>query len=177
MSNSAPAGKPAIVILTYSAPSEILSGKIGDATFHMKAYSGGGRGSTHPKQWEHSIQSYQATTKKHGSRRGGTLPPGHYLCHYIANHPKFHECIWLQRTADALQIHSPFSAQPIVHHRGDDFFIHGRGEHGSDGCIVPADSHKRLRLNKAIKNFPGRVYVHVVGTAYMLPAEVGGMIA
>ncbi len=118
-----------------------------------------------------SLKTHYANTKKIGSQRGGTLPSGHYLCHYIAHHPKFHECIWLQRCLDAASVSSPASLHSIAHNRGDDFFIHGRGEHGSDGCIVPKDPQQRLALNAAIKSFPGKTYVHVVGTAYLLPAE------
>jgi hypothetical protein len=62
----------------------------------------------------------------------------------------------------------------IPHYRGDDFFIHGRGELGSDGCIVPENKALRLILNQAVKEFHGKVYVHVVGTPYLLPAERGG---
>jgi len=161
-------------ILTYNVPIEMLSGKIGDHSFHIKAYSGGGRGSVHVMQWDRSLNSRFANTKQKGSHRGGTIPSGHYLCHYIAHHPKFHECIWLERCTDALAINSPFSAHAIPHHRGNDFFIHGRGEHGSDGCIVPENGKLRLALNQSIKHFSGKVYVHVVGTAYLLPAERGG---
>jgi hypothetical protein len=163
-----------IAVLTYNAPSEMLIGSVGKHHFHMKAYSGGGRGSVHPNKWDHSINSSFANTKEKGSQRGGTLPSGHYLCHYKAHHSKFHECIWLERCSDATAINSPFSTHAIPHFRGNDFFIHGRGELGSDGCIVPENKWLRLSLNQAIKQFPGKVYVHVVGTAYLLPAERGG---
>jgi len=162
--------------LTYDAAREFLSGSIGAHTFHMKAYSGGGRGSTHPQKWDSSLRSYLANTKKIGTQRGGSIPSGHYVCHYILHHPRFHECIWLERCSDAIAISSPFSSQLIPHMRGNDFFIHGRGELGSDGCIVPQNHTVRLQLNKAIEHFHGTVYVHVVGTAYALPAERGGGI-
>jgi hypothetical protein len=171
MSNN---GSTNTAILTYNASSEILSGEIGDRSFHLKAYSGGGRGSVHVMQWDRSLKSRFANTKQKGPQRGGTLPPGHYLCHYQAHHPKFHECIWLERCSDAVGINSPFSAKPILHYRGNDFFIHGRGEHGSDGCIVPENGAQRLALNQAVKHSASKVYVHVVGTAYLLPAERGG---
>jgi hypothetical protein len=170
--------KSVIAELTYDAPSQMLSGSIGALRFHMKAYSGGGRGSVNPKHWDRSLTSYLANTKKMGSQRGGTLPAGHYLCHHLTNHPTFHDCVWLERCADATVISSPFSAHPIPHYRDNDFFIHGRGELGSDGCIVPENMALRLALNRAIKQFAGKVYVRVRGTAYALPAERGaGIVA
>lgn len=170
---------PAVTMLTYDARSEMLTGWVGKHYFSMKAYSGGGRGSVHPNQWDHSLKSRFANTKKgDGSQRGGTLPSGHYLCHYLANHSKFHECIQLYRCSDAASIRSPFSARPIAHNRDNDFFIHGRGEEGSDGCIVPENKAARLLLNKAMKQFSGKVYLRVGGIAYLLPAErVAGSIS
>ena len=160
-------------VLTYDAPTEILSGTIGHQHFYLRAYSGGGRGSVHPEQWDNSLRSHLANTKESASTRGGTLPAGWYRCEYVQHHRKYGECVQLHRTASSAAIFSPFSAHPIAHGRGDDFFIHGRGEHGSDGCIVPELKGQRLRINHAVKTCPGTVYVQVVGTAYMLPAERG----
>lgn len=182
------------VVLEYNAARQLLTGVIGTARpFQMIAYSGGSRGhqakvaAGAPKAYLYSqsktLTSYLATTpeKKNASgqylQRGGTLPPGHYNCVYRAHHPTFHECIQLQRTSDAEAIHSPFSPHPIPHGRGDDFFIHGSGPKGSDGCIVPADRTERLRLNQAIKNYPGKVVLKVTHVSYMLPAELGGQYA
>jgi hypothetical protein len=174
--------------LVYDAARELLTGTIGsEPPFHLIAYSGGSRG--HAKVGRHSADKYlhgQATTlnsrlattrtrtASDGSytQRGGTIPPGHYMCHYVAHHPTFGECIQLRRTADALAIHSPFSRWPIPHGRGDDFFIHGSGAKGSDGCLVPAIREERLRLNKAVKNFPGTVVLFVRNVSYQLPAEL-----
>jgi hypothetical protein len=182
-----------IAQLDYDAARELLSGTIGSEHFHMMAYSGGSRGhkaGVKPKlasQYLHgqagTLSSHLATTPEikdaHGNyvQRGGTLPPGHYRCHYVAHHKTFHECIQLLRSADALAIHSPFSPHPIPHGRGNDFFIHGAGPKGSDGCIVPANEAERRRLNLAVKHFPGRVVLLVKNVSYMLPAELEGQIA
>lgn len=164
-------------VLRYYANREVLSGCVGNQHFHMKAYSGGGRGSLHPEKWEHTLMSRLATTKETSHQRGGTLPPGVYLCEYMAHHPKFHECVRLHKTASSAAISSPFATQPIAHGR-DLFYIHGRGEAGSDGCIVPEEPAKRLALTHAIKNHHGLVTVEVVGSSYMLPAERGsGFVA
>jgi hypothetical protein len=181
------------VELVYDAAQEVLSGIIGKESFHMKAYSGGSRGhqaGVKPKdatKYLHnqagSLATHLATTRlvqdAHGQykQRGGTLPPGHYVCRYIAQHHTFGECIRLLRGTDAQAIHSPFSPHPIPHGRGNDFFIHGSGPKGSDGCIVPASSHERHRLNKAVKNFQGKVALRVKNVSYLLPAELAHQLA
>jgi hypothetical protein len=181
-----------IAQLEYDAARERLTGTIGTAPyFDMMAYSGGSRGhkaGVSPKkarEYLHkqagSLMTHLATTKMqidgggHYIRRGGTLPPGHYTCHYVGKHHVFGECIQLKRTADALAIHSPFSPHPIPHGR-DDFFIHGSGPKGSDGCIVPVDTGERHRLNVAVKNFQGQVMLLVKHVSYMLPAELEGQL-
>jgi hypothetical protein len=188
-----------IAQIEYDAARELLTGVIGQARpFHVIAYSGGSRGhkpvsaakraASHAKDpylysQSSALSSHMATTRevknKDGAyiQRGGTLPPGHYTCHYIARHGTFGECIQLLRTADAVAIHSPFSPRPIPHGRGNDFFIHGSGPKGSDGCIVPANKLERLRLNQAVKAFPGKVILLVKHVSYMLPAELGGQLA
>jgi hypothetical protein len=182
------------VELVFDAAQEMLSGTIGyEPRFLMKAYSGGSRGhqaKVAPKQaaaYLHnqaaSLSSRMATTREvkdahgHYKQRGGTLPPGHYSCNYIAHHPHFGECIRLLKATDAMAIHSPFSPHLIPHGRGNDFYIHGAGPKGSDGCIVPANSHERHRLNKTIKNFQGKVVLRVTNVAYLLPAELENQIA
>jgi hypothetical protein len=188
--------------LVYDAAArELLTGTIGTAPrFHLVAYSGGNRGhvakssskradnssskSRAPYLYKqaHTLLSHLATTqtKEHNgvySQRGGTIPPGHDDCVYVKHHPTFGECIRLLRHKDAEAIHSPFSAYPIPHGRANDFFIHGSGAKGSDGCIVPALRGERLRLNKAVHDFQGTVVLYVTNVSYMLPAEVGYQLA
>lgn len=179
--------------LVYDAACELLSGTVGSERFHMIAYSGGSRGhkaGVKPKlaaEYLHdqsgTLSSRLATTPEvkdaqgNYQQRGGTLPPGHYTCHYVAHHKTFRECIQLLRSADALAIHSQFSPHPIPHGRGNDFFIHGSGPKGSDGCIVPANEAERHRLNLAVKHFQGKVILLVKNVSYLLPAELEGQIA
>jgi len=186
-----PAGSAQLV---YDAAQEILSGTIGNLPpFWMKAYSGGSRGhraGVNPKLaarylYAHAgaLSSHFANTRtiedSHGNyqQRGGTLPAGHYACHYVAHHPHFGECIQLARAADAAAIYSPFSPFPIPHGRKNDFFIHGSGPKGSDGCIVPAIDAERRRLNLAVKQFHGGVVLLVKNVSYQLPAELEGQFA
>jgi hypothetical protein len=183
---------PTTAHLVYDAARQLLTGIIGaEPAFHLIAYSGGSRGHSSvstKKATEYlhnqssTLTSRLATTKTktnqgHCVQRGGTIPPGHYTCEYVEHHPSFAECIQLHRTADATAIHSPFSPRPIPHGRGDDFFIHGAGPKGSDGCLVPANHTERVRLNKAVKNFSGVVVLSVKNVSYQLPAELEGQLA
>jgi hypothetical protein len=183
---------PKIAHLTYDAAQELLSGSVGgERPFCVKAYSGGSRGhqrvnakrgALYMHNQASTLSSHFANTPevKIGGRyrqRGGTLPAGHYSCHYLAHHHSFGECIELRRLADAKAVHSPFSPYPIPHHRGDDFFIHGSGPKGSDGCIVPEIDLERRRLNRALKEFRGHVILLVKNVAYQLPAELEGQLA
>jgi hypothetical protein len=182
-----------IAQLAYDAAQELLTGAVGtELRFHMIAYSGGSRGHkanvmpTAAAQYLHNeagtLSSRLATTQTkhshgHYTQRGGTIPPGHYTCHYVAHHPSFGECIRLLRTSDALAIHSPFSPHAIPHGGGNDFFVHGSGPKGSDGCLVPANDIERRRLNRAVSLFQGKVVLHVKNVSYLLPAELSGQIA
>src|SRR5579864_1847336 len=176
-----------IAELVFDAAQGVLSGTIGrEPIFHMKANSGGSRGhkAVSPKlaaQYLHNqagtLSSYFANTPEikdargRYKQRGGTLPAGHYSCQYVANHSSFGECIRLWRAADARAIHSPFSPYPIPHGRGNDFYIHGSGPKGSDGCIVPVNNVERHRLNQTVKNCSGKVVLLVKNVSYLLPAE------
>jgi hypothetical protein len=182
----------ATATLTYDATKELLQGTIGKESFSLTAYSGGSRGHSvsansqvakqQAKLYLHvesaSPSSRFANTRTVGEgtkkdpykQRGGTLPPGHYSCIYKANHPPFGECIYLKRQADT-HFHYPTASGISLDNRGDDFYIHGHGPKGSDGCIVPQNNAVRLSLNKAIKNFPGQVILLVKNVAYVLPAE------
>ena len=182
-----------IATLKYDTAKQLLTGMIPgrqptDLPLHVRMYasSGGSRGhkavtARLAKAYLHdqadSFTSRLSTTaerkdsKGNYLARGGTLPAGHYSCVYMGDHPVFHECIRLLRQKDAAAIYSPFASMPFAHGRTDSFFIHGHGPKGSDGCIVPASDIERTALNKAIKNFAGRVVLNVVGMSYMLPAE------
>lgn len=189
MSQAAPKHSTAFVTLTFDAAAEMLSGVIGKhPRFSMRAYSGGSRGHSPgvaqalTKRYLHSqassLRGHLATTPERKDangnyvERGGTLPPGHYWCHYLQHLPGFGECIRLEPRADAFAIHSPFASQAIPHGRNThSFLIHGGGPKGSDGCIVPQSNVERHRLNGAIRDFEGRVILQVIHVSYSLPAE------
>jgi hypothetical protein len=65
--------------------------------------------------------------------RGGPLPPGRYRLHPPMRHPRLGPACFLE----------PDLANDM---RGrDDFWIHGPGPRGSDGCIVPVPDGRRGR--------------------------------
>jgi hypothetical protein len=175
--------------LIYNAQTELLSGAIGKDSFNLPAFSGGSRG--HSAVSPETAELYRHTearsmfsrfantaTEGHGTakdpykQRGGTLPPGHYSCVHIAHHKTFGECVWLKRGMDT-HIRYPTASGVSLDNRDDDFYIHGSGPKGSDGCIVVPNSVNRHRLNKAIRDFSrsGSVILQVINVAYALPAE------
>ena len=159
-------------LITYSIAREWLRGVVGTEQFSFRAWSGGGRGRT-GEGADHSPQSYDVFRKEKGEGdshiHGGPLPPGIYICNYVAHHPKFHECIFLEQTITAL-FTIDASAKVRFYDR-DSLYIHGRGPHGSDACIVPEHEADRKALNKAIKNTSGAVMLKVIDPGMPVPAE------
>jgi len=158
-------------ILSYSIAREWLEGNVGNDKFLMRAFSGGGRGRTGSGAG-HNFSSYNVFQKETdgttGHTHGGPLPPGIYICNYVAHHSKFGECIFLEQTITAL---FEIDARAKVHfYDRDGFYIHGHGPHGSDGCIVPENDGERRRLNRAIKNAKGIVMLKVSEQGMPLPA-------
>jgi hypothetical protein len=158
-------------ILSYSIARERIEGSIGAQTFSLVAWSGGRRGAKGDGA-EYDPASYNVFQKENHSKgiHGGPIPPGIYLCHYVAHHHKFGECVFLEQTITAL-----FQVDSQAHLRlydRDGFYIHGRGPHGSDGCIVPESNAERHRLNKAVKGASGTVMLQVNEQGYPLPAAV-----
>jgi hypothetical protein len=167
-------------MLRYSIAREWLQGTVGGQHFAMRAYSGGGRGRRGAGA-ERGLKSFDIHRKevdtKIGHVHGGPLFPGMYMCHYVANHQKFHECIRLLQTLTSLFPTNAFGALDSGPLR-DRFYIHARGTHGSDGCIVPEYEADRIRLNKAVKA-AGQVSLLVEEPGMQLPAaqRTGGSIA
>lgn len=174
--------------LVFNAAAEILSGQIATVRFHELAHSGGSRGhkatcAEKAKRYLHaswrneSLGRLAATPEIYDQKtdtyqqRGGTIPPGHYRCTYVANRSVLHDCIFLDPGRDAHAIFPPFACHAIVHHRGG-FYIHGHGPKCSDGCIVLANELRRRALNWASRKFPGKVILCGTTVSYMLPAEL-----
>jgi len=116
--------------LTYYIFEGILTGFVQNKWFHVSALSGGAGGTTKAKTSDAVNNPYAeglktaGSVKSAGHRHGGPIPPGTYIIHKPAKHP-----------------HLGLSARldhPHWRPMGrDGFYIHRRGPHGSDGCIVP----------------------------------------
>lgn len=158
-------------MLTYSIAREWLEGQVGKDKFAMRTWSGGGRGQT-GEGAERTWRSYDVALKTTppGQRHvhGGPLPPGMYVCRFVADHPKFGDCVYLEQTLSSLIEVSSNGNIAVVDR--DAFFIHKRGPHGSDGCLVPESESERLRLAYAIKS-GGPILLNVVEKGMPLPAE------
>src|SRR5208337_5353765 len=135
-----------INMLTYSIARERFQGTVENQTFGMRAWAGGSRGKTGSGA-EHTLSSYDVfrQTQHDKGIHGGPLPTGLYVCRYVPHHPHFHECIFLEQTITTImQVEA--NARIRFYDRSG-FYIHGRGQHGSDGCIVPELNIERYRLN------------------------------
>lgn len=124
----------------------------------MRAWSGGRRG-TKGDAAEHDPATYDVFRQEnHGKGiHRGPLPPGIYVCRYVAHHAKFGECVFLEQTITAL-LQIDADAKVRFYDR-DGFYVHARGPHGSDGCI------------KAVKNASGTVILRVAEQRMPLPED------
>ncbi len=138
--------------LTYYIREGLLVGVSGDQMFHIEALSGGAGGSTKHSGTDAVNNPYMEGLKTTGASaspghvHGGPLPPGKYVVHTPAHHPH----LGLSARLD----HPRF--RPMGR---DGFYIHGRGPHGSDGCIVPLDQTKFNDLMKALTKSHGGMLV------------------
>ena len=148
--------------LTYYIREGVLAGTIYGQMFHLEALSGGGGGSTTHKVATSVNNPYMEGLKTSGAANalghvhGGPLPPGKYIVHTPSQHPHL--------GLSAKLTHPKF--RPMGR---DGFYIHGRGPHGSDGCIVPLDPIQFTNLMTALsKSHGGTLFVQETedGTRY-----------
>jgi hypothetical protein len=112
----------------------------------MEALSGGGGGTTRGGESQAVNNPYmeglKSTAAGRGHVHGGPIPPGTYHIHKPTHRPH------LGLSARLEHPHwSPFGR--------DGFYIHGRGLHGSDGCIVPLDKGQFESLMAALTKSNG----------------------
>ncbi len=149
--------------LTYSIFEGVLIGFANQRMFHILALSGGGGGSTLRRTSLSVNNPYMEGLKTKGAANsrthvhGGPIPLGKYTIEKPAHHP-----------------HLGLSARLVSpHHRPsgrDGFFIHGRGPHGSDGCVVPLDHADFKNLMDALTTEGG-------GTLFVLETQSGDRFA
>lgn len=128
--------------LTYYIYEGLLTGIVNGRLVHISAVSGGGGGTTRNKTAFSMNNPYMEGLKTVGNGKhhvhGGPIPPGSYDIETPSHHPH----LGLSARLDSLSGKPPMGR--------DGFFIHGRGPHGSDGCIVPLDPHEFTRLMDAL---------------------------
>ena len=124
--------------LTYSIFEGMLTGIANNHTIYISAVSGGGGGSTRHAGNEDTNNPYStgvktAEGKQH--KHGGPIPTGRYRVLSPGRHPHLGLSCRLE----------PYDINQTRHMAGrDGFYIHGRGPHGSDGCIVPMERFQEL---------------------------------
>jgi hypothetical protein len=120
---------------TYTVFTGVLVGMADRKFFHINALSGGGGGSTkHQAPNANNLYLFGLKTidRKKNHIHGGPLPPGRYKIERPRKHPH------LGLSARLI----PASENSMLGRGG--FYIHSRGPHGSDGCIVPLEKFKVL---------------------------------
>jgi len=122
--------------LTYYIFEGLLIGSAGGRNFHLFAASGGAGGSTKQTPTTSANNPYMTGLKTTGQgtehQHGGPLPLGRYTVHKPIQHPHLGRAAFLE----------PARGNNMLGRSR--FYLHGRGPHGSDGCIVPTSQFKEL---------------------------------
>ena len=110
--------------LTYNIVEMTLTGSIDGKAFHATAFSGGRAGSKQAKAVHPILANnpFLTNVKLSKDTPGGALPLGLYE---LKTHEK--RKYWIRL--------NPLAGNSMKGRAG--FAIHGRGQRGSDGCIVP----------------------------------------
>lgn len=124
--------------LVFNIVEQILTGKIGDTAISAHAVSGGRAGSKKKGAVNVLLANnpYSTVVKKKGDRPGGTIPLARYE---LRTHESREN--WIRLV--------PLKGENL--HGRSGFAIHGRGQRGSDGCIVPTDFHNLLLIYSLVK--------------------------
>ncbi|MFP5261297.1 MAG: hypothetical protein ACLGJB_05260 [Blastocatellia bacterium] len=136
--------------LTYYIFEGVLVGVAGSSVIHIFSLSGGGGGSKKYRPTAAGNNPYMEGLKTSGSgakhHHGGPVPPGRYVIHPPENHPHLGRAARLE----------PDKRNNMMGR--DAFYIHGRGPHGSDGCIVPLTDFDNL-MSALARDGSGVLYV------------------
>jgi hypothetical protein len=124
--------------LTYYIFEGVLTGTANGHMLNITALSGGGGGSkVHGGNGDTNNPYSQGLKEVDGKNHvhGGPIPAGRYK----VLPPSHHKTLGLSARLD------PYDDAQAKHMYGrDGFYIHGRGPHGSDGCIVPMEGFAEL---------------------------------
>ena len=129
-------------------------------SFCIRAVSGGGRGCTSGKEERTfgSFSPHRATDKGAGIR-GGVIPPGLWQVDLPSNY----DGKMKKPAAKLIPRGHQVSDYSTREYTNTPFLIHGRGENGSDGCIV-IEKEERVRLLGAIERSGGAMILVTVET-------------
>lgn len=143
--------------LTYAIAEAVLFGRAAGKWWHLHAVSGGAAGSTRGPRasgrdwtanWPYGTWQKMQSGKEHV--HGGPIPVNVYRIHRPIRRKRFGFSSYLEPRYPRLMMGR------------DEFLIHGRGPHGSDGCIVLME--RRRELMDALDRDGGGV-LHVVDSA------------
>lgn len=146
--------------LTYYIREAILEGTVAGAFIQILAVSGGGSGKTDasysvnlpPEQHYFNNPMYTGVVRSaQEGIRGGPIP----IYQYIIHKPENQRAV-LTPTKDLKNAVSPSIFKKETGRDGG-FQIHGRGAHGSDGCIVPLVPAEFHRLIEGLKKDGGGI--------------------
>lgn len=138
--------------LYYFITFRLLTGSASETSIRMTALSGGRGGSTTPGAADDAVvnnvwETNRKTDHANGIH-GGPIPIHKYRIHPPSNHP---------RLGLSAQLTPMATDWTLGMFNRDAFFIHGRGQHGSDGCIVPIDREDFRTLMTALRTSRGGV--------------------
>ncbi len=139
--------------LVYYVWSELLVGTVHGESFCVRAVSGGGRGRTQgvPETSFASFSPHRGTNS--GARiRGGVIPPGLWKI----ERPSLYSGAFAKPVAKLIPAGNQASLYPTREYENEPFLIHGRGERGSNGCIV-IERVERVRLLDSVEKSGGAV--------------------
>lgn len=125
--------------LVFNMVEQTLTGKIGDTHVSARAVSGGRAGSKKKGAVNPLMANNPFSTgiKKTKDQPGGAIPLRKFS---LRTHESRKNWIRLL----------PLAGENLG--ARDGFAIHGRGQRGSDGCIVPTDFHVVLLLHRLVKD-------------------------
>ena len=124
--------------LVYNIVEELLLGSIDGVFINARSVSGGRAGSKLPGVVNPMLANnpYATRVKKKGDTPGGPIVMGKYQLKTHESKPN-----WIRLI--------PFAENAMGDRSG--FAIHGRGPHGSDGCIVPTDFNAVTLIYSLVK--------------------------
>jgi len=148
----------------YSIAQNRLRGRIGQTSIDLIAYSGGGEGATTASNVSRNPLAHLPTTgASYASKaaidadnRGGPLPPGWW---YVEPPGSYESAQFAKPIALLVPIGNQLKQFPGRDFNKAPFLVHGRGQLGSDGCLV-MDKTDRVAFLDAVES-NGGAYLYV----------------